>query len=533
MIYADLARAMILSRWPKASKRVVAAASDPLSTFGPDVPTDVRGAVRDRALAVLHPEPVTLGEAPLGYAPLGGAWRISSPTADWMQWPHDVRCLLRWADSAAVDWDGKSIPYRASDSVFPFSGVVGADGRSPCDLAAGAVWIHERWAAKRDSRLPHPIGPLVESARDRAVTVAPDRKPIGIMPSASTGVPNVLFHAHELTDDEAYGGGAVTDLSFADAGYLPGLEPQPSAIVPCYPVAVFDRTADRATIRGAAPVFLRVLHELVTAVPLRDRGDDVRIAKPARELMAGVWAGDLSHPARKLRVLRYALFQAHNARLDCGDVEWAPVTVKAMPKHPDAPVIVDIEKAPGASAGSGGAFSRAVLRGFAGSFTLYRGYLGLVGLRNKYGTHRGKLMPTYVPDVTTDASGAVLDVTGNPIVDSKGRPVRSRWHPLAKAKAWTARRIVNPAIPMPWLDDDDLLRLFMPPIPRDATNPRIYLKRARAAVDDLERKGFVVVIRECPDAPTQRGKGRYRIYLTELPDGRLAGLSAMPAARES
>lgn len=100
--------------------------------------------------------------------PRVGVVQLKSDTADWMQWTHDIRCLLRWADCPDSDWGGTSVPFRVRDSARPFFGPLDWSRQSPWDLAEGALRLGERWIAEAEAAIqegepqpPRPSEPII------------------------------------------------------------------------------------------------------------------------------------------------------------------------------------------------------------------------------------------------------------------------------------------------------------------------------------------------------------------------------------
>lgn len=509
---------------------VIEAISDPLSTLGADVPADVRAVLRDRALAVLQPAPepepepepvpATFGQAPFGAASFGGGVvRTSSPMDDWIQWPHDVRCLLRWADSAAVDWDGASIPYRASDSVFPFSGVVDASGRSPCDLAAGASWIHERWASQAEAAInegrpkpPWPLEPLISWRLAQPFAGEPDTGKHRLIPEGLfAGQPMTVYVKRERRPDSVLP--------------LLGLQPEPSDLQ--LPLPMPEAHGKRRRKNAKAPIPLQIAKAM--GVAELQPGIGARVDKrllvfgllsltrerripgytqawepTLYELACVLWpdgrGGTNYRPDRHFRRLIAAMDALVAAKVAGPDGRmWRPIVPIAdpIPTDPHSRARFALTLPDGCGSGPRIEYQPLVDAGTISdpAFDLELGlaYYWDESKRNR--GHGGGRVYRTIPEFRRDASGVYVDATGKPLRDAKGRPVRSGYD----SRAAIVRYVPNPdADAVPVLSPTDVWRLAYPSADPKRDRRRIAGERGKAMrrLRELESAGRIEVVED-------------------------------------
>ena len=415
---------------------------------------------------------------------------------------------------------------------------------TPESIDANIEGLHEHWL-RRDPHGKHPVVCIQDHCiRLVREPIQTDTRKRGILPSAVTGVPSMLFLPLGERGDlpGAFGrgrgtgsgggsGGSSLDKLAAEQAHLPGLVESRSSVVESFPLRVYDRVAPTRHTSRTAPLLLRTLLEILTAVPIELRRYEQTVEIPARTLMAQIWAGRIDHPAHQFAILQSLLRMVRSIEIDVGvdavDL-YQPVGFRTLPKTIDGVFRGYVHAIPGHTSPGGGLFSRALLRQFGvESYRLYRGYLGLVALRNKYQTQKGKIMPPFVPEVHRDpATKAILDLHGKPIRvragKQKGRLVTDWTHDLAREFGWTGREVPNPQRRlMPWLDTRDLVSLFSDADYAEASpaSQRKLAQRTREVIAEIQARGIVIVEREHPGAPTERAKGRYKLFLTDLARG--------------
>ena len=207
-------------------------------------------------------------------------------------------------------------------------------------------------------------------------------------------------------------------------GYLPGMEPEPSALVPSLPLVLYDGSGGSSLARGqGAPLALRLFVEVVLAVPLEHRDWRTRLEIPLPDLIRFLWPNGWHSLKRDGSRLAHALHQIDHARIPWDGGYWRPVSLTNLPRSPTDSVVFDVELPAGS--GRGPLVFRPVLRQLGvQSAPEYRAYLGLAALRNRYLTTAGKLAAPTVPEVRRDASGALLDAHGRVVVGKGGIPVK-------------------------------------------------------------------------------------------------------------
>lgn len=381
--------------------------------------------------------------------------------------------------------------------------------------------LHDRWLRAGLSADAHPLRPLIAAWQQRPAPTDPDRKGNGILPQSLSSVRGI--HLVEHAPDQ----GELPDTSGPltarpEQGWLPGMEPPPSKLVPALPLLAFDLGGGISLAKGrGAPVALRLFTEALLMVPLGARCGAVRIERTARELIAELWPNQRPRwrgMRGKGTVLRNALYAVHTAMVPYDGDYWVPIVVRRWPSGLDGTAIFDVEM-PGNS-DRGPLVHKPTLR-LQGvrSAPAYRAYLGLCALRNRYATHKGRILPAKVPEVLRDRSGALLDSLRRIVLGRGGSPV----------KHWNDPRAVRTGVylsneemwrRLPWLDDRDLVALCYPDIPRGTASWRKALQRSKATLLQLQSEELVEVRREFPRGAAAGARrpdlqGRWKIALTD------------------
>ena len=384
-------------------------------------------------------------------------------------------------------------------------------------ISADIENIHSLWAAATKPG-KHPLGALVKAWQfSQGVPVEPDRRETGILPGQVQAIRHTVLVRNESSNHDI--GVLSLDQSLGwrsdGQGYLPSMEPLPSALVPSLPLVLYDGAGGASLAKGqGAPLALRLFVEIVLAVPLDQRGWRTRLELPLPELIRFLWPNGWHSLKRDGPRLGLALHQIDQARISWAGGCWRPVSLTNLPGSPTDNVVLDVELPKGS--GRGPMVYRPTLRQLGvRSAPEYRAYLGLAALRNRYLTANGKLLAPTVPEVRRDASGALLDAFGKVVLGKGGIPVK---HWSDKRAVRTGKQLRNPELDrLPWLSDTDLVALCYPESFASTSSLRMSVTRSKTALSKMAASGMVKIEREFPRGVSERSKGRWRMILTELP----------------
>lgn len=393
--------------------------------------------------------------------------------------------------------------------------------------------VHLIWQTLPEERrkdLKHPNAALLEAWLLRPEPIQPDGRLTGIIPANLIHTParysndtdtGALF---DLSEFERAPNGK--DLIIPDAqAHLPGLDPQPSALVPILPFLLWDHNIPASRGRGA-PYGLRLWIEAVLSLPpkqpYRRQEFQIRWGEIVNRTLAG------RDNRKNTERLWQALHTVHNLRLAWGEpgarTGRAAVQVPDIPQTPTeygAVVRFVIELPPGA--GNGPLVYKPFLRKIARwSAPAYRAALTLAYLWDRYGSRKGRYIQPTIPRLARDHAGRLIDRDGQIITAKDGKPIAKymigsgrnrRLHPdvlpldtnreiVSSIRA--AARERNPAADRyPILTPSDLVRLCYPDaqITRDpikATARRKRQQRASQVLQEMAERTYLN-IEETPD----------------------------------
>lgn len=449
------------------------------------------------------------------------AWLDQCPSASWrtagertkaLFADDDLPYLLHPARAAAQGQEDvfRIVTYTApngQESWYPWQTAIPLGGPRESVTRTDIEAIHSAW--KKVPGAKHPLAPLVQAWQKRPRKVLPDTdRETGIMPQALR-IRSDIRETEELIDwPEGPGIGNATENS----GWLPGLEPPPSRIVPALPLVIFDATGRLSTSRGrGASIALRLAIELLMAVPRGDRERAVEIEFSLSQLVSWLWPGKRRpKPNEFWPRIKAARYELHNAAIPISDTEfWVPFVSRLFPKVPDrkACFIFELRLPPGSDIGP--RVHRPTLRLYGlQSAPKYRAWLGLSYLWHKHlrynlpargGGTRTRIHAPTLPTVKRDKrTGGILDVHGRPVTYKGGKPVKSPLHPAAvpilspSGKPEIKR---NPAMDrLPELGPDELIELTMPhPENLRGAKRRVAAQRSRRTLEAMERSGDIVL----------------------------------------
>lgn len=367
--------------------------------------------------------------------------------------------------------------------------------------------LHGQWVQEGGK---HPLGALVKAWQERPRKVRPDtERETGIVPE-TLRVSSDRRETGELTAwPEGIGSWAVPE----DSGWLPGLEPPPSRIVPAMPLVIFDATGRPSTSRGrGASIALRLAIELLMAVPREDRSGPVEVEFTLGDLVSWLWPGKRkAKPNEFWPKIRTARHELHNAAIPISDVEyWIPFASRRFPRTPrdrSARFTFELKLPPGSEIGP--RVHRPTLRLYGlQSAPKYRAWLGLSYLWHKHlrytlsakgGGTRTLLHPPRLPAVSRDKrTGGILDIHGRPVTHKGGKPVKSPLHPAAvpildpNGKPRTEHNAAMDRLPE--FGPDELIELTQPNAKAQSRSlRRRHLQIARQTLNAMAKAGNIAI----------------------------------------
>ena len=375
------------------------------------------------------------------------------------------------------------------------------------DLLVIAMHLLWKTGDRHAPDLPHPLTPLVACWQMFApVPVEADRRPSAILPATLSTARREHADQLPLSLDVQTPMGS---LPAGEQGYLPGMDPEPSALVPVLPLALYDLAGGAMSGRGrGAPVAQRLFFEVLMSVGRMDRhpGQTARAEVTYRDLVRWLWPnlrGRTWKRQQHLPALYRALLELDGMRIEWERQLWRLVAVQALPTaatRPDDPAVFRVEHLPGSHHGP--RIDRDALRRWGlVSAPAWRAYLRLAYLWDKAkGANNGARIYATRPIVARGPGGVILGENGHPLRDYRGAVVTD----------WSDRRAVilgadgkpagadnpaayerNPAADrVPVLGPDDLIRLGFNGDMDLNRRKRLYL--ARQALAAMEAAGQVV-----------------------------------------
>ena len=349
--------------------------------------------------------------------------------------------------------------------------------------------IHEVWllARKTNTKLKHPLRLPVTICIDRLTlpSVKRETRNNQIMPSA-------LRSARSAATQEQMPIGLFAQQGIEQQLMIPGIIHDKSAIVPAFPLDVFEASDGKPPERGGkgAPLEQRIWVNAILALPYAARESDGswRLSTTLRDIKD--WAYPTSWRRNEyLPRIQHALKDVHNMRVYWERRLWNIVQVFALPADNiklDDPLPLMI-RLPDGMPGEGPMINVIILRLLGvESAPQFRAWIKLAYIwddaKKKNNGHR--IYPTR-PKVKRNNRGQVISSTGKPI------PKNNWSHPDA---VWLNQEEDNPVVKhVPILTDEDLIRLFYDDKSVSATTRRTRLSHAKQALQSMEKRGFVTL----------------------------------------
>ena len=316
-------------------------------------------------------------------------------------------------------------------------------------------------------------------------------------------VPGILSSMAHIDGRERLPALDVGTIGGGDAqGFLPGLEPEKTALVPALPLQVWDGVK-AGNPGGGVPLSQGLWFEAVTAVPRSERGRGiVRLPLTLRDLVA--FAGWKHYrPSRHIPQLRRALLEVDSFWVGWERRDWKLVAPQALPKLDaklDDVLPVHVYMPDGCERGP--LIDRQPLRLYRPSDApAFRAWARLAYLWNQYGTRKGRRIYATRPEVLRSAEGHPLDA-GVEVIVQHGKP--AHWsHPRCVR---TGNRERNPeADRIPVLPPADLVRLCFDGEVTTGTAYRHRLRLARRTLDSMAAAGRIVIEKGATDRKGRRG----------------------------
>ena len=377
------------------------------------------------------------------------------------------------------------------------------------DFAERIEAIHRAWKEVREyvPGISHPLVPIVrawlQDQTAKRITTEYDRKhSVGIIEREHMGsIRDVIERSAHSTSDE------IREIKGVRAGApdtsqieIPGLE-FPSvlpAVLPLQAVRIHDSM--ETTKRGAVAMPIRLFFEAIMALEPHEAQADIRIQ--LGDLLQYLNPDGKYHRTNHLPYVLQGLENLYWLRIPyrsdpdnpATEVDWIPVLPRTVPNEKsgnDASIILEVKLPPDVR--SGMMVEKEILRQLGKhSSARFNAYLTACWLFDKYGTVKGKLIDPTKPIENRDADGHLTDKKGEKIVNSRGKPIVNLYHSDAIRNL---AREQNPAREKyPILTFDDLIRACFPKGYPHGQRAK-YLKRAKAAFDELDAKGTIQIER--------------------------------------
>ena len=370
-----------------------------------------------------------------------------------------------------------------------------------------AVTLHEKWLQWKESEtnLQHPlkniVGAWIQETTSKQITLEYDQKhPIGILKSSLGSVRDVSFvelgetaRLREFATPNSRQQVESTQLQLFHPAEKTSILPAIMPLQIAHPMGLKPKTK-----AGAVSHEIRIFFEALMALEPNQQqvdmvfrlGDLIHYLYPDGKFNR---TNQLPYIINALEVLHF--YATVPWRDDQGDLRrWRPVYVKSpleINSKNETPVLMRVEMPPDAKQGI--AVDKQIMRELGkSSAPQFNAYLTAAWIWDKYGTHRGKIIDPTRPVERRNSENALVDATGKPIVNPRGKELTNLYDTHAVKKL---EREPNPdAIKRyPVLSDEDLIYACFPNT-NDTQRKRL-LKRAETHWTELEKTGIVRIER--------------------------------------
>ena len=367
--------------------------------------------------------------------------------------------------------------------------------------------IHEAWrsmktASEKDGkrRPVHPISVLVRAWQRQAaakhITQDYERKhPVAVLKHPMGSIREISFVDAEMARLREF----ATPKNEQLVGF--SFPEKPSVLPPVMPLSVAHPMGLKPTTkRGAVSHTVRIFFEALMALEPRERQAEIMFT--LGDLIGYLYPDGKFNRTNQLQYIICAIYTLHfYATVPfMEDAEkgtlgyWRPVTARTLLRPFDTDerkIFLDVKLPPDTTQGM--AVEKRIMRELGKtSAPKFNAYLTAAWLWDKHGTSPKGLIDPTRPVERRNESGALLDATGNPLRNSRGKTITNLYSPEAVRQL---DREPNPEARKryPVLSDTDLIKTCFPNT--TDRNERRLLKLAKAHWMELEQAGIVSIDR--------------------------------------
>lgn len=389
----------------------------------------------------------------------------------------------------------------------------GTVGLGEADGVRLLIECHTHWLAALnaagDGPVPlHPLAPVIEAWLRTAPieTNGHDRPILNHTVGRMSGSAPAIIRSDTVQgklrwDVEPERGGPLGPVSMAQI-VMPSFKTDATIV----PSMMGFHTPDGRLIerRGrGAPIETRTWYAILLRVPpdaLR-AGEEVRLRYTLRDLVNDLYPNGTDKWEREtdLPKIRFGLYVADQFRVTHGDLDWRLMNVEALPRREtslDAVIPITV-KMPD-RVGNGAIVDRSALTLYgARSAPAFRAWLRLAQIWDEAKARNGGFrIYDARPSVKRDSDDCLLDHAGERITRRDGSPVRDWSHPRAvRLGLFDEVTPERTRARVPTLSGFDLVALCYDSQPVHPITFRTRLKRAKAALEGMERDGWVKIER--------------------------------------
>lgn len=365
------------------------------------------------------------------------------------------------------------------------------------------VAIHTLWHTvneKHKGEFKHPLGPIVEAfLKEKSAThisTEDDRKhPVAILKHPMGSIKNVQFTNGDTARLREFA--TPESIKHVETQRKKIKNSQQSFIPDVIPLEIAPPAdIQPKTKAGAVPHVIRIFFEALMALEPKQTqgnisftlGDLIKYLYPDGKFNR---TNQLPYILNALDTLHfYATVPFHQPSGNTG--KWRPVVVRNVldrnAKNEDL-IFLDVKMPPDATQGM--LVEKQIIRRLGKkSAAQFSAYLSACAIWDKHGTAKGKLIDPTHPIVNRDTDGYLVDVNGNRLIGSKGKPIENPYRSDAIAQL---EREPNPSrTKYPTLSNEDLIKACGL---NSTSNEHRDLIRAKEYWTQLEKDGIVSIDR--------------------------------------
>ena len=342
--------------------------------------------------------------------------------------------------------------------------------------------------------LTRPIDTIVRAWQNRVVPAIPNVRNRGILPRAALASVPRQGELCALTDEMRI----LMPSAPATEGIVPSLLPDTA-------IAIFRGHGLSPLLvsgRRGESIDRRLLLEMLMTVPVEVR-ESGTVSLPLRAIRDWIWPHGGWNQEKDWPRLENAFRSVNGVALPWEGVidgqrqsiMYVPLTIARWPQRGDLDgcVVIQCRLPPGGERGP--LIDRRRLRDYgATSVRAWRIYLHAAHHWNAHLTYNGKFLSPNVPEVLRGEGGVILDVRGDQVRDSSGRPVRNWAHPKAVP---TGKLVTNPAAAryggMRIFTGDALIEWCYPGLNVGGSKRSEYRRRVAATLTQMDRERAIRV----------------------------------------